>query len=150
VCRIACYKKKFGSEARMGSVCQLLKERGKSVGINLYVLSSSPSSITIFLLFFSTVADLPHPPPSMNNPLCSIRSTIHARSSLIHIPFTYPRHAFHTLFSLQPLQGSRPPNYKCPPPRPQELSNGRRADATQDARPALCRLFRRGTRYWLL
>jgi predicted DsbA family dithiol-disulfide isomerase len=36
MCRIACYKKKFGSEARMGSVCQLLKERGTSVGINFH------------------------------------------------------------------------------------------------------------------
>lgn len=63
MCRIACYKKKFGSEARMGSVCQLLQERGKSVGINLYVVSSSfylpsplspPSPPPIFCFFSSS------------------------------------------------------------------------------------------------
>ena len=53
VCRIACYKKKFGSEARMGSVCQLLKERGKSVGINLYVLSSLLYLLSPFFCSFS-------------------------------------------------------------------------------------------------
>ena len=126
VCRIACYKKKFGSEARMGSVCQLLKERGKSVGINLYVLSST---LTIFLLFFSPVADLPHAPPSMNNPLSSIRSTplllLTYLLSYLHHPYVPPN-----ISSTQPLQGGRPPDYECPPPCPQELSHGRRADAT--------------------
>jgi predicted DsbA family dithiol-disulfide isomerase len=34
MCRIACYKAKFG-EQKMKKVCEMLKERGASVGIDL-------------------------------------------------------------------------------------------------------------------
>jgi hypothetical protein len=58
----------------------------------LYVFCFSIISIifiTNFLLFFSIVADLPHAPPSMNNPRRFIRSSL----VLPRTPPVRPRHA---------------------------------------------------------